>query len=222
MRILLVEDDLMIGKAIKNALEDERDVVDWVTDGESCEAALKTTKFEIVLLDINLPEKSGLEILKNLRFRKDLTPVLILTARDSVLQKIEGLDLGADDYMSKPFDLDELLARIRSLVRRSKGIANSVLTYRGIDLNSLSHSVTNNQNKVDISPKEFAILKYLLENLGKVTSKSRLEELLYSWEDGVESNAVEVHIHHLRKKFGRDLIKTIRGVGYIVEKNAQE
>jgi DNA-binding response OmpR family regulator len=219
MRILLVEDDPMLGKAIKNALENEDNVVDWVLDDEDCEIALKTTKFEIILLDINLPKKSGLEILKSLRLKKNLTPVLILTARDSVLQKIEGLDFGADDYMSKPFDLDELFARIRSLVRRSKGIATNILRYKDIELNPLDHTVISNKTKIDLSAKEFAILKYLLENVGKITSRSHLEELLYSWDDALESNAIEVHIHHLRKKMGRDLIKTIRSVGYIIEKH---
>lgn len=216
MRILLVEDDIMLGKAIKTALENENNVVDLMVDADSCEAALKTTTFEIILLDINLPDKSGLEILKNLRLQKNSTPVLILTARSAVSQKIEGLDLGADDYLTKPFDLEELFARIRSLVRRSKGIAVSTLTCGSVEMDSASHLVTNNKVKVELSPKEFSILKLLMENAGKVVSKARLEELLYSWDDTVESNTIEVHIHHLRKKLSQDLIKTIRGVGYVV------
>ncbi len=218
MRLLLVEDDLMLGKAIKNALESEYNVVDWVMDFTSCDAALKTTTFEAILLDINLPDKSGLEILKNLRFKKNSTPVLIITARDSVSQKVEGLDLGADDYLAKPFDLDELFARIRSVVRRGKGVATPLLTHSNIELNSIAHTVTQNGNRVELSPKEFAILKLLLENLGKVISRNHLENLLYSWDDSVESNAIEVHIHHLRKKLGSSLVKTIRGAGYVVEK----
>ncbi len=219
MRILLLEDDLMLGKAIKNALESSNYVADWVTTFEDCEAALKTTNFEIVLLDINLPQGSGLDILKKLRLAKSPIPVLILTARDSVAQKIEGLDLGADDYLSKPFDIEELFARIRSLVRRSKGIATTVLQCRDIELNPANFTVSKLGEKIEVSPKEFMILKFLMENLGKVISRPRLEELLYSWDNSVESNAVEVHIHHLRKKLGKDFIKTSRGFGYVIEKN---
>jgi two-component system response regulator QseB len=218
MRILLVEDDSMLAKTIKNALEDDENVVDAVNDSEDCEAALATTKFEIVVLDINLPKKSGLEILQSMRLRQDFTPVLMLTARDSVAQKIEGLNFGADDYLAKPFDLEELLARIRSLVRRSKGIASATLIYKNIELNPQNHTLLRDGQKIDLTPKEFALLKLLLENIDKVISRTRLEELLYSWDDSLESNALEVHIHHLRKKIGGELIKTIRGVGYIIEK----
>lgn len=218
MRVLLVEDDLMLGEATKEAIENEGNVVDWVFDAESCEAALKTTKFEIILLDINLPDKSGLEILKKLRTKKNNVPVLIITARDAVSQKIEGLDLGADDYLSKPFVAEELFARIRSLVRRNKGIATSIITYKDLKLNTANHTVTKSKNNIPIIPKEFNILKVLLENIDKAVSKSHLEEMLYSWEDGAESNTVEVYIYRLRKKLGQNLIKTIRGVGYIIEK----
>jgi two-component system response regulator QseB len=216
MRILLAEDDLMIGKTIKNALASEGNVVDWVTDGDSCESAIKTTQFAIIILDINLPQKSGLEILKNLRLKKNRTPVLILTARNSITQKVEGLDFGADDYLTKPFDLEELFARIRSLVRRSSGVAEPVLTCGEISLDPAKHLVLKASQKIDLSPKEFAILKLLIENAEKTVSKSRLEDLLYSWDSHVESNAIEVHIHNLRKKVGSDFVKTIRGVGYLV------
>lgn len=219
MRILLVEDDLMLGKAVKDSLENQNYVVDWVTDCELCELAIRNTKFEIILLDINLPDKSGLDILRNLRAKKNSVPVLILTSRDGVFQKIEALDLGADDYLSKPFVVEELFARIRSLVRRSKGIATSTITCGDLELNPASFTVTKNNNKISILPKEFNILKTLLEEAGKVVSKSRLEEILYSWDDSVESNTVEVYIHHLRKKLGQDLIQTIRGVGYTIKKN---
>jgi two-component system, OmpR family, response regulator QseB len=218
MRILLVEDDFMLAKTIKNALEDNGDVIDAVTDCEDCEAALATTKFEIVILDINLPKKSGLEILRSMRLKHDYTPVLMLTARDSVAQKIEGLNSGADDYLAKPFDLEELLARIRSLVRRSKGIASATLIFQNIELDPHKHTIHRDGEKVDLTPKEFTLLKLLLENVDKVISRTRLEELLYSWDDSLESNALEVYIHHLRKKLGTELIKTIRGVGYIIEK----
>lgn len=216
MRIILVEDDQMLGKAIKSALENEGNVVDWLHDIESCKAALKTTKFEILLLDINLPDGSGLDLVKKLRLQKNNLPILILTARYQLWQKVEGLDLGADDYLAKPFDLEELLARIRSLVRRSKGVSSPIINHKNVTLNPINHSVFLGKNKIEISPKEFQILKMLLENINKVISRVKLEELLYSWEDSVESNAVEVYIHHLRKKLGTNFIATIRGVGYII------
>lgn len=219
MRILLVEDDLMLGKAIKETLENQNYVVDWVVNAELCKLALGNTNFEIVLLDINLPDKSGLEILRDLRLRKNNIPVLVLTSRDGVFQKIEALDMGADDYLSKPFAVEELFARIRSVTRRSKGIAASTITCGNVELDSASFSVKQNNIKITILPKEFNILKILMENSGKVVSKNRLEEILYSWDDSVESNTVEVYIHHLRKKLGKDFIKTIRGVGYQITKD---
>jgi two-component system response regulator QseB len=225
MRILLAEDDLMLGKIVKSALEGEGNIVDWVTDGELCEVAITTTNFEILILDISMPKKSGLEILKTLRARRDEKrnlPILILTARDKISQKLEGFNLGADDYLIKPFDLNELLARIKSLVRRSKGIASAVLKVANVELRDASHEVLKGGVKIDFSPREFAILKILMENIGKVISKPSLEESLYSWEDGVESNAIEVHIHNIRKKLGTTFVKTIRGVGYLVEKSSDK
>lgn len=221
MRILLAEDDLMLGKVVKSALENDGNIVDLVTDGELCEAAIATTNFAILILDINMPKKSGLEILQNLRSRKDQKrnmPILVLTARDAMSQKLEGFNFGADDYLVKPFDLNELLARIKSLVRRSKGNISTILKIADIELKEASHEVFKNGVKVELSAKEFAVLKILMENIGKVISKSSLEEALYSWEDALESNAVEVHIHNIRKKLGFALIKTIRLVGYIIEK----
>lgn len=218
MRILLVEDDLMLGKAVKESLENQNYVVDWVTDSELYELAIRNAKFEILLLDINLPNKSGLEILRELRKQKNEIPVLVLTSRDGVFQKVEALDLGADDYLSKPFIVEELFARIRSLVRRSKGIATATITFGDLELDPASFTVTKNKNKITILPKEFNILKILLESVDKVVSKSRLEDVLYSWDDSVESNTVEVYIHHLRKKLGKDLIQTVRGVGYTIKK----
>lgn len=217
MKILLLEDDLMIGKTIKSFLENEKNIVDWVTDAESCEVALATTKFEILLLDIGLPDKSGIEVLKQIRLKKNPIPVLILTAYNSVLQKIEGLDSGADDYLTKPFDLDELMARIRSLVRRNNNITTSAIIYKNIMLDSVSYKVTQDGNLISLTPKEFTILKIFLERIGKVVEKSYLEEILYSWDNAIESNTVEVNVHNLRKKLGKDLIKTIRGVGYMVQ-----
>lgn len=222
MRILLAEDDSMLGKIVKIALENEGNIIDLVTDGELCEAAIASTNFDILVLDINMPKKSGLEILKNLRLRKDqkrLLPVLILTARDLISQKLEGFNLGCDDYLVKPFDLEELNARIKSLTRRSKGNASSVIKVANVELNDLSHQVLKENQVVDFTAKEFLILKILMENAGKVISKTSLEESLYSWEDGLESNALEVYIHNIRKKLSTNFIKTIRGVGYIVEKN---
>lgn len=214
MRILLVEDDAMLGDAIKTALENERNVVDLVCDASGCESACSTVEFDIILLDINLPDKSGLEILRNLRRQKKQTPVLIMSARSALSQKVEGLDLGADDYLAKPFALEELLARIRSLGRRSKGISDPILSFESIKLNPVTHDIFNGKTKLDLSPSEFMILKTLLENAKKTVSRSKLENSLYSWDDSVASNAIEVHIHNLRKKLGGNFIKTVRGVGY--------
>jgi len=218
MRLLLVEDDQMLGKAVKEALENQNYVVDWVLDAELCKLAIANTKFEIVLLDINLPDKSGLEILRELRQQQNQIPVLILTSRDGVFQKIEALDLGADDYLAKPFVVEELFARIRSLIRRSKGIASASIICDDVELTPATFSVTKNNEKITILSKEFNILKTLMESANKVVSKSRLEEILYSWDDSIESNTVEVYIHHLRKKLGKDFIQTIRGVGYMIKK----
>jgi DNA-binding response OmpR family regulator len=217
MRILLVEDDIMLGRTVKEAIEQEHYVVDLVGDAMMCEAAIATTNFDLILLDINLPDKSGIEILKNLRKNKNNIPVIILTARDSINQKIEGLNSGADDYLVKPFDLEELLARINALARRSKGISSPTLIYGKLELNPFSHKFTNNKVEIDLSPMEFAIMKSLMENIGKVLSKDSLENILYSWNESIESNTIEVHIHHLRKKIDKNIIKTIRGVGYIIE-----
>jgi len=219
MRILLVEDDIMLGKTVKEALEYENHIVDLVEDGQSCESAIATTNFDIILLDINLPDISGLKILKKIRNSKNNIPVLILTARDAINQKIEGLNNGADDYLVKPFDLEELLARINALVRRSKGVASPTIKYQNFELNPIKHRFTKHNKLIELSPKEFVIIKSLMENIGKVISKDHLENILYSWDDSVESNTVEVHIHHLRKKIGNNIIKTIRGIGYIIEED---
>lgn len=218
MRILLVEDDLMLGKALKETLENQHYVVDWVTDAELCKLAIRNTKFEIILLDINLPDKSGLEILQEIRLQKNDIPILILTAREGVFQKVEALDLGADDYLAKPFAVEELFARIRSLIRRSKGIATATIICDNVELNPANFTVTKNGEKISILPKEFNILKILMESADKVVSKARLEESLYSWDDSVESNTVEVYVHHLRKKLGKDFIENIRGVGYMIKR----
>jgi two-component system response regulator QseB len=215
MRILIVEDDLTLGKLIRIALENQRYIVDWVIDDSEFFSAIKSTHYEIIILDINLPDKSGIEILKIMRSLKNHTPVLILTALNSAMQKVNGLDAGADDYLTKPFDLSELLARIRSLTRRSRSvIAENILTLRNLELDSSKHQVFLDKKIIELSVKDFSILKLLLENCGKVISKNRLENLLYNWDESIESNTIEVHIHNIRKKIGHDFIKTIRSVGY--------
>jgi len=192
--------------------------VDWLTDGEAAIHALNVETFDGVILDLNLPRKSGLEILKQLRESGHTLPILILTAKDTLQDKIRGLDLGADDYMIKPFELNELLARLRALLRRSKGRATTYLEYKELRLDPNNFIVTFNEETIAMSNKEFAILQTLLENVGHIISRQRLEESIYAWDSMVESNAVEVHIHHLRKKLGKNLIKTIRGMGYMIPK----
>lgn len=219
MRILLVEDDDLIGDAIKNGLEQEKYTADWVKDGNSAILAMKNETFDLVVLDIGLPQRSGLEVLKEVRGSGNVTPVLVLTARDTVSDRVAGLDSGADDYLAKPFDMDELVARIRALLRRSRGRANPILTHGDISLDPAAHKVTRAGEVVELSGREFAILQVLMEYHGKVMSKSRLEEELYGWSSDVESNTVEVYIHHLRKKLGSDLIRTIRGVGYMIDRH---
>lgn len=218
MRLLVVEDDLLLGNGLQVALQQMGYAVDWLTDGEAALHSLKIETFDGVILDLNLPRKSGLEILKQLRSCGQTLPVLILTAKDTLQDKIRGLDLGADDYMIKPFELDELLARLRALLRRSKGRATPYLEYKELRLDPHNFIVTFNNETVMMSNKEFAILQTLLENIGHIISRQRLEESIYAWDSMVESNAVEVHIHHLRKKLGKNFIKTIRGMGYMIPK----
>ncbi len=220
MRVLLVEDDRLLGDGVLNGLRQAGYAADWVYDGEQADAALKTEEYDLVVLDLGLPKKSGIDVLRDLRGRGKSVPVLILTARDTTEDKVIGLDSGADDYLIKPFDLDELLARIRALARRKSGRSVPLITHGEIVLDPAAHTVTKAGAVVDISPKEFTLLQTLLDNSGRVVSRSRLEESLYAWNEEVESNAIEVHIHHLRKKLGAELIRTIRGVGYIVDKSA--
>lgn len=217
MRLLLVEDDPLLGDGIRAGLGQEDYTVDWFKDGSSADAALKSEQYDLMVLDIGLPDISGLALLKRLRERGDTLPVLILTARDAVHDRVQGLDSGADDYLVKPFDLDELAARLRALQRRRSGRAISKIRHGNLSLDPSAHSVTLDGKVVDISPREYAVLHLLLENEGKVMSRSQLEDSLYSWGDEVESNAIEVYIHHLRKKLGTSLIRTIRGVGYIID-----
>ena len=218
MRLLLVEDDLMIGESVLDLLRDEGYAVDWVKDGDIALSVLESEAYDLILLDLGLPRCDGLTVLKTLRDRKDRTPVLVATARDAVAQRIEGLDTGADDYIVKPYDLGELLARIRSLVRRSVGRAEPVYESAGVSIDPATREVRVEGQPVLVSAREWAILELLLARPGIVLSRKQLEERLYRWKDGVSSNAVEVHIHSLRKKMGAELIQNVRGVGYLIAK----
>ncbi|MDF1757927.1 MAG: response regulator [Legionellaceae bacterium] len=218
MRLLLVEDDELLGDALKTGLTQFKYAVDWLQDGESALLALKSESFDLIILDLGLPKLLGMKLLKIIRKNSIDTPVLILTARDSVEDRVQGLDNGADDYMTKPFDLCELSARIRALIRRSQGRADSAIYYENIILDPASHSVTLDKSPVNFSRREFALLHKLLENQGQVLSKEVLIQSIYGWDEDIESNALEVHIHNLRKKISTNFIKTIRGVGYLVEK----
>ena len=217
MRVLLVEDDDMMGHAVKIGLTQAGHAVDLVESGEDAEHVLGSTPYDLVVLDVNLPGKSGLEVLKGLRNRCDDIPVLMLTARDTVKQKIEGLDTGADDYLVKPFDLDELLSRLNALFRRSRGRASPLLQHGNIACDPAAKTVKKNGVSVNFSAREFAVLLILLDNIGKIVSKRQIEDKLYGWDIEIDSNTVEVHISSLRKKLDDNFIKTVRGMGYIVE-----
>ncbi len=216
MRLLIVEDDQMIGEAVRTGLRRQGLAVDWVEDGLAAKSALSTESFDLLLLDLGLPKMDGLQVLKWLRSTGSTMPVLILTARDSVDDRIKGLDAGADDYIVKPFDFDELAARVRAVLRRQSGRAENVIEHLGITVNPANHAVTRDGESVNLSQREFALLEALLERPGQVLSRTQLEERLYGWGEEVESNAVEVHIHNLRKKLGADYIQNVRGVGYRV------
>ena len=218
MRLLLVEDDELLGDGLKVGLKQAGYGVEWLKDGTLANHALKTEHFDVIVLDIGLPGMSGIEVLTALRNRKNNTPVLILTAYDAINDRIEGLDAGADDYLPKPFDLDELLARLRALVRRSTGRASNLIEYNDIVLDPQNHIVTKNDVELTLSQSEYQILYYLLSHAGKVVTRQKLEEIIHGWDSESESNSLEVFIHHLRKKIDRDLVRTIRGVGYIVDK----
>jgi two-component system OmpR family response regulator len=216
MRLLLVEDDTMIGESVLDLLRAEHYAVDWVKDGEMAETALRSQTYDLILLDLGLPRVDGLTVLRSLRSRKERVPVLIATARDSVQQRIDGLDAGADDYVLKPYDLDELLARIRALLRRAAGRAEPVYEHKGVTINPATREVTVGGQPVMLSAREWAVLEPLLARPGMVLSRAQLEEKLYGWKDEISSNAVEVYIHGLRRKLGAELIQNVRGVGYTV------
>jgi DNA-binding response OmpR family regulator len=215
MRILLIEDDPMIGEAVADGLRVDGYTIDWVRDGRAGAAALAAaTPYALVLLDIGLPGRDGLALLREARGRRDRTPVLLMTARDTVADRVAGLDAGADDYLIKPFDLDELLARVRALLRRAAGRAEPALEAGALRIDPATHSATLRGAPLALSAREFALLWALAERPGAVLSRAQLEEKLYGWNDAVGSNAVEVHIHHLRRKLGDGAIRNLRGVGY--------
>jgi two-component system response regulator QseB len=216
MRLLLVEDDTMIGSSVRTGLAQDGFTVDWVHDGRAAELAIANNVYDLLLLDLGLPKKHGLELLAALRRRGNKLPVLIVTARDAVADRVKGLDAGADDYLVKPFDLDELAARIRALLRRHAGRAEPVLTAGEVTLNPATHEVLLRGQPVMLSAREFALLAALLDRPGAVLSRDQLEEKLYGWNEEVESNTVEVYVHSLRKKLGQEFIKNVRGVGYMV------
>lgn len=216
MRLLLVEDDVMIGESINEALNGENYAVDWARDGRSAELALANGVYDLILLDLGLPKKQGLRVLSEYRQRGGMLPVLIITARDSMADKVGGLDAGADDYLVKPFDLDELFARVRALLRRHTGRAQPVITYGKVTLNPAIHEVHLDGQLLSLSGREFALLLSLLTPPGRVRSLAELEEKLYSWDHEVASNTLEVLIHRLRKKLGTNFIQNIRGMGYKV------
>ncbi|MGZ8219109.1 response regulator [Methylomagnum sp.] len=218
MRLLLAEDDSMIGKSVQIGLKREGYAVDWVRDGVAAELALEEDVYELLLLDIGLPRKNGLELLTRLRSQRNTLPVLILTARDAVADRVKGLDAGADDYLVKPFDLDELIARVRALLRRRAGRAESRIEYGDLRVDLVSHEVLLKGVPVSLSTREFALLSALLERPGVPLSRKQLEDRIYGWGEEVESNTVEVYIHGLRRKLGPEWLLNLRGVGYFLPK----
>jgi two-component system response regulator QseB len=219
MRLLLVEDDLMIGESVRKGLRQDGFAVDWVQDGASAELALANGVYDLLLLDLGLPKKAGLDLLREQRRKGNDLPVLVITARDAVSDKVAGLNAGSDDYLVKPFDLDELSARIRALLRRRSGRADPVMRHLGIEFNPATHEVLLHGKPVSLSARELALLEALLARPGAVLSRAQLEEKLYGWSEEVGSNTVEVHIHSLRKKLGAQFIRNVRGVGYMVPKS---
>ncbi len=216
MRVLIVEDDRLLGEGLCAGLKQEGYAVDWLKDGSQVKHVLQVEPFDVVVLDLGLPGCDGMDLLEWMRKARLEIPVLILTARDTQDDKVQGLDLGADDYMTKPFDLVELFARLRALIRRSRGRATPVIEWGALVLDPSRRSVSFEGQPVELSPREYAVLETLLEHGGRVVSRSRLAESVYSWDNDIESNALEVYIHHLRKKLGPDLIRTVRGVGYML------
>nr|CBA26687.1 Transcriptional regulatory protein qseB [Curvibacter putative symbiont of Hydra magnipapillata] len=220
MRILLAEDDSMLGDGLRAGLRQMGFQVDWVRDGVAAERELRAVDYVAAVLDLGLPGKDGMEVLQALRAARNTTPVLVLTARDAVPDRIRGLDAGADDYVLKPVDLHELAARLRSLVRRSHGVAQDMLQAGALSLDPSARQVTWMDEAVPLSTREFDLLHTLMRSAGRVLSREQLEQQMYSWGLEVESNTIEVHIHHLRRKLQADVIQTVRGVGYMLNPKA--
>jgi len=220
MRVLLVEDDPMIGRAVLQGLVDDGFAADWAQDGRAAELALANGVYDVAILDLGLPRKDGMDVLEAMRRRGDRTPVLIATARDAVRDRIMGLDAGADDYVLKPFDLDELLARVRAVVRRHAGGGSPLSVCGRVVLDSVRKTVTLDDEPVAVSAREFAIMEALMQRPGAVLSRQRLEESVYGWNEEVGSNAIEVHLHNLRKKLGGGVIRNVRGVGYRISEES--
>jgi DNA-binding response OmpR family regulator len=218
MRVLLVEDDPLIGRSLTRAFEGTGMAIDWARTGADAHMALTTTPYCAVLLDLGLPDKAGLEVLKDMRRSKDTTPVLIITAQDDIVTRVAGLDLGADDYVVKPFDFDELAARIRAVIRRHAGHATSRIQSSEIVLDLAAHQATYKGTSQLLSAKEFALLQALLERPGAILSRKQIEDSLYGWGEEIESNAIDVLIHYIRRKFDNDIIRNVRGVGWMVVK----
>jgi len=221
MRVRLVEDDRMIGESVRTALRQDGYAVDWVRDGRAADASLASERFDIALLDIGLPQQDGLAVLRALRDRRDATPVILLTARDALADRVAGLDAGADDYVVKPFELDELLARMRAVIRRRAGRAAPLIEHLGVRIDPAARTVTRDGAPVMLSAREFAVLEALMLRPGAVLSRAQIEDRLYGWGEAIESNAVSVYIHQLRRKLGADFIRNVRGVGYYVEAPAK-
>ena len=217
MRVLLVEDDAMIGDAVVAGLSADGYAVDWVRDGRAAELSIGTHSYALVLLDLGLPARDGLSVLKTVRARKLDVPVLIITARDTVADRVAGLDAGADDYLVKPFDLDELLARVRALLRRAAGRAEPLIERGALTLNPATHEVRLHGRAIEVSAREFALFLALAERAGSVVSRPQLEERIYGWNEAVGSNAIEVHVHNLRRKLGESVIRNVRGLGYTLD-----
>lgn len=216
MRLLLVEDDAMIGRAVRQGLAEAGFTVDWVADGRAAELALANGVYDLAVLDLGLPAKDGMAVLRELRARRDLLPVLIISARDAVADRIEALNAGADDYVLKPFDLDELVARVRALLRRHAGGAMPLLECGRLTLDTVRREVRRDGQEIQLSAREFALLEALMQRPGAVLSREQLEDAVYGWGEEVGSNAVEVHLHNLRRKLGPETIRNVRGVGYKV------
>ena len=214
MRLLLVEDDPMIGESVEDGLRAQNYAVDWVRDGRGAELAMAGFSYDLVLLDLGLPNKQGMDVLRNYRAQGGDAPVLIVTARDSTAARVAGLDAGADDYLIKPFDFEELQARIRALLRRRVARTQSVVTHGALTVNLASHETLFDGQPLHLSAREFSVLRALLDSPGDVVTKAQLQDKLYGWTEEIESNAIDVYIHHLRKKLGAAFIKNVRGVGY--------